>query len=53
MTIKTISTVDGINVADFGNTVNKYYWFKNLGDTTIDYWGFAYSDGRNNFVLKL
>ena len=35
MTIKTISTVDGINVVDLGNTVNKYYWFKNLGGTTI------------------
>ncbi len=35
MTIKTISTVDGINVVDFGNTVNEYYWFKNLGDTTV------------------
>lgn len=35
MTIKTMTTVDGINVADFGNTVNKYYWFKNLGDSTI------------------
>ena len=35
MTIKTISTVDGINVVDFGNTVNKYYWFKNLGDATV------------------
>ena len=35
MTIKTMSTVDGINVVDFGNTVNEYYWFKNLGDTTV------------------
>ena len=35
MTIKTMSTVDGINVVDFGNTINEYYWFKNLGDTTI------------------
>ena len=35
MTIKTISTVDGINVVDFGNTINEYYWFRNLGDTTI------------------
>ena len=35
MAIKTISTVDGINVVDFGNTINKHYWFKNLGDTTI------------------
>lgn len=35
MKIKTISTVDGINVVDFGNTVNEYYWFRNLGDTTI------------------
>lgn len=35
MTIKTITTVDGINVVDFGNTINEYYWFKNLGDTTV------------------
>lgn len=35
MTIKTISTVDGVNVVDFGNTINEYYWFRNLGDTTI------------------
>ena len=35
MIIKTISTVNGVNVVDFGNTVNKYYWFKNLGDSTI------------------
>lgn len=35
MKIKTISTVDGINVVDFGNTINEYYWFKNLGDTTV------------------
>lgn len=35
MTIKTITTVDGINVVDFGNTINKYYWFKNLGGTAI------------------
>lgn len=35
MTIKTISTVDGINVVDFGNTINKYYWFKNIGSSTI------------------
>ena len=35
MTIKTIATVDGINVVDFGNTINKYYWFKNLGSSTV------------------
>ena len=43
MTIKTISTVDGINVVDFGNTINEYYWFKNLGDTTI------YVSNKENF----
>ena len=43
MTIKTITTVDGINVADFGNTVNEYYWFKNLGDTTV------YVSNKENF----
>ena len=35
MTIKTISTTDGINIVDFGNTINKYYWFKNLGSSTV------------------
>ena len=35
MTIKTVTTADGINVVDFGNTINEYYWFRNLGDTTI------------------
>lgn len=35
MTIKTIATANGINVVDFGDTINEYYWCKNLGDTTI------------------
>ena len=35
MYIKTIVSVDGINTVDFGNTINKYYWFRNLGGTTI------------------
>ena len=43
MKIKTISTVDGINVVDFGNTINKYYWFKNLGSTAI------YVSNKENF----
>ena len=50
MKIKTVTTVGGVNPVYSGATdssgLNRYRNGK-------DYWGFAYSDGRNNFVLKL
>lgn len=39
MQIKTITTVAGVNEIDFGNddsqTTAHFYWFKNLGDSTL------------------
>ena len=39
MQIKTISTVAGVNEIDFGNDSNQstahFYWFKNLGNSTL------------------
>ena len=35
MNIKTIITVDGVNVVDFGSSASRFYWFKNLGDSTL------------------
>lgn len=35
MNIKTVTTVSGVNTVDFGNTADKFYWVKNIGDTTV------------------
>ena len=35
MNIKTITTVDGINPVYFGDYAPRFYWFKNLGDSTL------------------
>ena len=35
MNIKTITTADGVNAVDFGSGANRYYWFRNLGTTTV------------------
>lgn len=35
MTIKTITTADGINTVDFGDYSSRFYWFRNLGDSTL------------------
>ena len=35
MNIKTITAVDGINPVYFGNYAPRFYWFKNLGDSTL------------------
>ena len=35
MKIKTVTTVDGINSVDFGDNAPRFYWFKNLGDSTL------------------
>lgn len=57
MNIKTITTTDGVNVVDFGSSVSCFYWFKNIGTSTVyvsggpditadgDWW-------RKNAVLK-
>lgn len=35
MNIKTITTVDGVNVVDFGSAASRFYWFRNVGTTTV------------------
>lgn len=35
MKIKTIATVNGINLIDFGDYPSRFYWFRNLGDSTL------------------
>lgn len=35
MKIKTVTTVEGINSVDFGDRSSRFYWFRNLGDSTL------------------
>lgn len=35
MKIKTVATVDGINPIYFGDYAPRFYWFRNLGDSTL------------------
>lgn len=35
MNIKTMTTVNGVNVVDFGDTTDRYYWCKNIGETDL------------------
>lgn len=35
MNIKTATTIDGVNTIDFGNTPDRYYWCRNIGDTCL------------------
>lgn len=35
MNIKTITSVDGVNTVDFGSSASRFYWFKNIGTTTV------------------
>ena len=44
MNIKTITTVDGVNVVDFGSAASRFYWVENLGSTTV------YVSGNENIV---
>lgn len=36
MNIKTITSTDGVNEVDFGSNASRFYWFKNLGATTVN-----------------
>ena len=44
MNIKTVTTVDGVNVVDFGSAASRFYWIENLGSTTV------YVSGNENIV---
>lgn len=35
MNIKTVTTYDGVNVVDFGSAASRFYWFRNIGTSTV------------------
>lgn len=35
MNIKTITTTEGVNEVDFGSSTSRFYWFQNIGTTTV------------------
>ncbi len=35
MNIKTITTTEGVNEVDFGSSASRFYWFHNIGTTTV------------------
>lgn len=35
MKIKTVTTAEGVNSVYFGDYSPRFYWFKNLGDSTL------------------
>ena len=44
MNIKTITSSDGVNAVDFGSAASRFYWFKNIGTTTV------YVSGNDNIT---
>lgn len=35
MNIKTITSTEGVNEVDFGSSASRFYWFHNIGTTTV------------------
>lgn len=35
MNIKTITSTEGVNKVDFGSSASRFYWFQNIGTTTV------------------
>ena len=35
MNIKTITSTEGVNEVDFGSNASRFYWFQNIGTTTV------------------
>ncbi|MDD7278286.1 MAG: hypothetical protein PUH30_01950 [Oscillospiraceae bacterium] len=35
MNIKTITSTEGVNEVDFGSSASRFYWFRNVGTTTV------------------
>ena len=53
MNIKTITTTDGVNEVDFGSGASRFYWFQNLGTTTVHVSGKADIVAGGDGVAKL
>lgn len=53
MNIKTITTIDGVNEVDFGSSASRFYWFQNLGTTTVHVSGNADITAGSDGVAEL
>ena len=53
MNIKTITTTDGVNTVDFGSAASRFYWFRNIGTTTVYVSGNSDISAGSNGVAEL
>lgn len=53
MNIKTITTTEGVNEVDFGSNASRFYWFQNLGTTTVHVSGKADITAGSDGVAEL
>ena len=53
MNIKTVTTIDGVNEVDFGSSASRFYWFQNLGTTTVHVSGNADITAGSDGVAEL
>ena len=53
MNIKTITTTDGVNTVDFGSAASRFYWFQNIGTTTVHVSGKADITAGGDGVAEL
>ena len=53
MDIKTITTTDGVNEVDFGSSASRFYWFRNVGTTTVHVSGKADITAGGDGVAEL
>ena len=53
MNIKTITSTDGVNEVDFGSSASRFYWFRNVGTTTVHVSGKADITAGSDGVAEL
>lgn len=53
MDIKTITTTEGVNEVDFGSNASRFYWFQNIGTTTVHVSGKADITAGSDGVAEL
>ena len=53
MNIKTITSTEGVNEVDFGSNASRFYWFQNIGTTTVHVSGKADITAGSDGVAEL
>ena len=53
MNIKTITSTEGVNEVDFGSSASRFYWFRNIGTTTVHVSGKADITAGGDGVAEL